>query len=440
MIPRALGKWLSFGAGVGIEIGPGELRVTIVRLRPSGARLLALGAIAGIRERPAAEWGAEYEALLRKAGAGHVAATVLLPREEISVRLLSLPGVAEKDLDAAIRLQVDTLHPFQEEEAVYGWARVPRTSSVLVGICRQAVVDKYALLFAEAGIRVSSFTFAAASLHSAVRLFAEPPPAFLAFAEHDGSLELYGESAARPTFSAAFDEPAEGALDLAASELRLEPDWRPVALAGLLPSPRSAPSPEYPAGDELAYAAALANACPWRTLPVNMLPAGQRASSSRAVFVPTVVLASLLALVSLALLLQGSFERRRYAEALRSEMAALEPALTRAAALERSQEAAATRLRRLEEFRSRTRRDLDTVQTLTRLLEPPAWLRSLQMTRSTVQISGEAEQAAPLLKQLDESPLLQASEFAMPIGKADKAESFAIQSQREGEPAGEATR
>ena len=42
----------------------------------------------------AAEWGAEYARFLKASGAERLSATVLLPRREVIVRQLALPGVA----------------------------------------------------------------------------------------------------------------------------------------------------------------------------------------------------------------------------------------------------------------------------------------------------------------------------------------------------------
>jgi hypothetical protein len=46
---------------------------------------------------------------------------------------------------------------------------------------------------------------------------------------------------------------------------------------------------------------------------------------------------------------------------------------------------------------------------LTRLVEPPAWTSSTNLTRDTARISGEAPQAGPLLKILDSSALFEGS-------------------------------
>ena len=148
-----LPKWLAFGTGIGLEVGKEDLRVSIARLRPSGPQPAGAVTIARYRERHAAEWGAEYAEFLKRHGGGHLAAVVLLPRREVVVRLLSLPGVPKRDLPAAIALQADTLHPFPEGEAVWDWSRLDSSDAVLVGITRHSTVARYAALFAEPGRR-----------------------------------------------------------------------------------------------------------------------------------------------------------------------------------------------------------------------------------------------------------------------------------------------
>src|SRR5947209_9821545 len=98
-------KWLAFGTGVGIEPGPRHMRVTIVRVRPAGVSVLASHTIENYVERAATEWGHQYAALLKQHGAAHIAATVLLPRKDVIVRHLAMPGVTNKDLAQAVRFQ-----------------------------------------------------------------------------------------------------------------------------------------------------------------------------------------------------------------------------------------------------------------------------------------------------------------------------------------------
>ena len=126
-------KLVAFGTGVGIAIRgadlPGSsLEVALVRVRPRGIQVQGRVSIHAFRDRPAAEWGAEYAAFLKSHSASHLGATVLLPRQDVIVRQISLPGVTGEDLEAAIALQFDTLHPYGEDEASTAgprWAREP---------------------------------------------------------------------------------------------------------------------------------------------------------------------------------------------------------------------------------------------------------------------------------------------------------------------------
>ena len=65
------------------------------------------------------------------------------------------------------------------------------------------------------------------------------------------------------------------------------------------------------------------------------------------------------------------------------------------------------------------------------LLAPPGWLNSLDMTRSVVNLAGEAEQAAGLLRQIDNSPYFRASEFLQSPARVQTGEVFRIRAQRE---------
>ncbi|HSW48597.1 MAG TPA: PilN domain-containing protein [Bryobacteraceae bacterium] len=428
MNPRSL---LALGTGVGVQILDQDLAVTVVRLRPSGAKVLGHSVIAGFRQRPAGEWGAEYAAFLRRTGAGHLAATVLLPRREVIVRQLTLAGVSGRDLATAVPLQIDALHPYGEDEAGYAWARLPETESVLIGIAQRACIERYSRLFIEAGIKIASFTFSAAVLYSALRVLGEAPREDFLSAGGGPELEAYGESKARPVFSAILAEPAERSAAWAASELRLAPEAELKGFDQVLPAPKSAP-PEFDlAGAVLSYATALSGAGLRRILQANLLPAELRSANSRLILVPTVALTAILLLLAAGLAAQRTFAERRQLSLLRDEIARVAPQAEKAVAAEKAAQDARNRARQLDVFHGRTQADLNTLQEITRLLEPPAWLNNLELDRTTVTIAGQCEQAAPLLKLLDSSPLFQNSEFVGQIGKAEKNQVFRIRMGRE---------
>jgi Tfp pilus assembly protein PilN len=216
---------------------------------------------------------------------------------------------------------------------------------------------------------------------------------------------------------------------MAGAELRLDPDTATVSLESLLPAPRLNPVENDLARNPLPYAAALAGACPRLVPAANLLPPERRASSSRGVFIPTAVCAALLLIVLGASVAWSGFEQHQYMQKLQAEINRLEPQARQAAILDARIVNARARARLLDEFRSRTRLDLDSLNELTRLLPPPVWTNLIELSGDSAVVSGEAEQAAPLLKMLDASPLFHNSEFNG-ITKVASAEIFRLRTER----------
>jgi Tfp pilus assembly protein PilN len=431
-IPKDVRKLLEFGSGVGIAIGATDLEVVVARVRPTGVRVLGRLVIAGFDGRPAAEWGGEYSRFLKSAGAGHLSATVLLPRRETIVRQLALPGVAARDTESAIRLQIDTLHPYGDDEVAWGWSPLP-SGGVLLGIARRTAIEHHMELFTAAGIAISSFTFSAAAVHTAVRLNGHRDgEGFVGLGRTpEGAVEVYGESPWRPVFSAEFEMAPERAAALALAELRLPPETQPTTLEELLPRPTVNPVENDLSRNALPYATALAGACPRLAPAANVLPREYRRSRSRAMFVPTAVLAGLALAALIGMIAWPKFEDRRYLKTLEAQIARVQPGAVRAAALDRETERTRARTALLDQYRGRTRADLDALSELTRLVEPPAWTNALELTRDSARINGEAPQAAPLLKILDSSPLFRNSQMDMDQHAAAGAgETFQIHTTR----------
>lgn len=413
MLPLSIRKWMAFGSGVGIEVGPADLTVSVVRMRPSGAQVLGVETIENFRGRPAAEWGRQYAEFLKKHRVGHVAAVVLVPRQEVIVRTVPFPGVNDAELAAAVNYQLDALHPYEEDDAVLAWARLDAVH-VLVGVIRRQLFEQYQALFAEAGVKVASFTFSAAAIRSAIRLVDDPPGQLLSGQATADGFEVYGESEAKPVFSAVFDMAPERAYAFATAELRLPAETEPRDL-----------------GIGLSQAAAMASACPGLSLDANLLPEAQRRASSKLRYVPTAVLGVVLTGLCGAILLHKPYDEKVYREALVAELAATEPLSSRVGKLDVNIDKTRKRVALLDEFRRRTRADLDLVLELTNTFPPPAFLSGLDVARDNVTLTGEAEQAAPLLRVLDSSPRLAGSEFITPIGRLATSEVFRIRSQRE---------
>jgi len=424
-IPNDLRRWFAIGSGVGIEIagqpGAESLRVVAARVRPGGARLLGALVIEDAQHHAAATWGTEYAQFIRRYGLGHVPATVLLPRRDVTVRQLAMPGVNDKDLASAVEFQLEGLHPYPDVEAVSNWARIPGTNSVLVAITRRSVLERFTNLFAEAGIEVGSFTCSAAAIHSAHHLLRAASPELVAYEVTPAGVEIYGESPARPILSALFDADPERAGAMAASDLRLEASVPIQPLRDVLG-----------AEPALAYAAAITSACPLLALSLNLLPPEQRRTSSRAAWIPVGVLGVIVLVLAGGLAAFPGYESGRYERSLAAEIARISPAAARSAALDKQIETARRRTVLLDEIRGRSKQDLDVLGEVTRMLAPPAWANLLEITRTQVTVAGEAPQAAPLLQTIDSSALLKGSEFAAPPTRiAAGGEVFRIRARRE---------
>lgn len=428
-----LRRWIAFGTGIGIEIAGPDLHVLVTKVRPSGARILGTLSIPGFEEKPAAEWGATYSEFIKTLGASHLAASVMLRREDVIVRQVAFPGVADRDLAGAVELQLETLHPYGEDEVISDWTRLGNSPVVEVVIVRRALIEKLTGLFAEAGIRIASFTCSAASIYSALRLVSTPPAeGFLALVEQPGGWEAYGESPSRPVFSALFDGEGARAGALALAELRLPPEAEVRPLSEMLPAPKAAPPDTDLSRISRAYATALAGACPRLALPVNLLPAEQRSSGSHLIFIPSIVLGVLLLVTVVAMAMVSPIEDRTYVKALQAEIAHLEPAANRIAKVDREIASKRADTLLLDAMRRRSRFDLDALAEMTHILQPPTFLTGLELTRTSVNIGGEADQAAALLKLIDNSPMFENSQFTQPPTRSQSDEIFRIRSQRQG--------
>ena len=413
-----LSKWFNFGSGVGIEIEPERLTISLVRVRPAGAQRLATHQIEKFKERPASEWGAEYQAFLKQHAAAYMSAMVILPRDEYILRVLALPGVKDKDLSSAVHFQLDSLHPYPEDDVTASFARLGASPFVLVAIARRETIGYYTTLFAEAGIALAGFIPSAAAVWSQRRILDTPAPGapVLLWAPREAGLEVYGESESRPVYSVLFDgaglEHAARVKSHALAELRLE-EAEPQPLP------------------ELSSAAAIASAITRRSLAVNLLPAAERVSHSRWWMIPTVALLALIAMLAVVLWKQPEFQDRQILERLEAEIARLEPDAQRLQKLDAQIAAARSRSLQLDEFRTRTPQDLETLLELTRVLPPPAWINTLDLTATQVNMTGESPQADNLLTLLDNSPRFKESYYTAPIARGQNTELFRIRSTRE---------
>jgi hypothetical protein len=457
VIPHGLRKLLRFGPGVGIAVTSQGLDIAVARAWPTGVALKGFLHVEDHLKRPVADWSGDVSRFLALHGAQNVPAVVELPRERVIARTIALPGVSDEDAAQALAYQLDTLHPWGDDEVVWDWRRVGRSSSFSLAIAERTLVERYVALFAEAGIRVAGMTAPGSALYLAARLGAVPPPAsFIAVrglratpAQPDpaepipagSSVEVYAESEARPFYDAQFPMAAGSAVALVVAETRQdEESAEAVDWIDILPPWISSPD-ETDLSDAgrsrmaPAWAAAVVSACSHLGLPLNLLPVEMRSQASRIALVPGFVLGGLLLCLCGALLGEDAWLDSAYLKTLSQQIKRYDPLARRVDVLDRHIADSANRIRTLDTFRRRTRDDLDILLELTKEIPPPASLNSISITRTEVQIGGESVQAEDLLKKLDESPLFVSSEFTNQLTRNGDKEYFRLRTQREREKA-----
>ncbi len=458
---------LRWGAGCGIEVRGPDLRVVAVKSRPGSFKVLGRIEIADFRNRPASEWGAEYNTFLRALKLSHLAATVSLPRSEMMVRQVTLPPLNRKELGAAVGYQLETLHPYEADQVYTAFfslgERAEGVSQVQVAVlvAQKAIVEGYADLFESGGVQVASFTAGAAAFYTGVRVRWDSSPApFLIADLQPGGIEIYGEGKNRPLFSGAFESQSpERVLTLAGADLRLqESDPASVVFCGaegaedgshlrelardlgdtfslrsaaeLLPSPATA-VPEFDEGrDAAALAVALESACPRLGWRANLLPSARRKRNSHWMYAPTAALVAALILLVFAYPLRRVVQDRGYLGELEAETARLEQDVSTAAAAQARGREIAARIEMLESLRARSETDLRIIREISQQLPDTAWLSQLDLRDEGVRLYGEAAAAAPLLAIVDGTRTLENAAFMTSLIKTDKGERFQITARR----------
>ena len=462
------------GSGCGIDIHGEQLCVVAVKSRPAGVTVLGATNLENFRHRPPHEWGAEYATFLKDHGLTHLSATVALPREEVIVRQLLLPPVSGKELAAAVRYQLDALHPFAEDEVYHAFAplREPGEGTgqlpVAVAIAEKSRVDGYAGLFESAGIAVAAFTVSDAALAAALRVRWDNPPRPFVFAHfRNGSIEVYGEAEDRPLWTTQFDlatMPPARALQVAAAELRLDPA-EPAALvvcgdsisepnpeidleaepspadkltaevpaafqlrsvAEMLPAPIASPAGFDLRADATAFAVALESACPRLGWRANLLPEERRKTDSRWLYAPTAALAAALLVLAVAFAARPVVQDRGYLAAIEAEAARYEQTVQNVEKAEQQSGYVRRRLARLQSQQQRAEADLRVLRELSQLVPDNVWLRNLEVNDNGALLAGQAPAAAPLLGILDASANLTDASFTSSLVKSGAGEIFQI--------------
>ena len=177
----------------------------------------------------------------------------------------------------------------------------------------------------------------------------------------------------------------------------------------------------------VALAAALAAASAKPLLPLNLLQPERRTYETPLVRLPTYALASLVALLALAVGMRGPLQDGLYGRRLERELEALQPRLQQLETTQAGAETARERLQLLAGVRQSATLPLEILNELTRVLPQDVWLQQLAYEGDTLTLNGVAPAASGLLQTLAASPYFENPQFRSSISRTpDGQETFAI--------------
>ncbi|GEM_PF-3725170 len=408
---------LTWKTAIGIAVRGEDLEFVCLKRGLGGVREAGRTVLSGFRARRADEARAAYAEFLRSQGLSAANAIVALPRRDVLLRTLVLPGEALKSLDKAIEYQVDSLHPFEEGGVDYAYSVLGNSSDAGHVLAAVVMIEKSAAAsyyewFSTAGIPVSGFTTSAAVLYP---LAMESAPSFV-ISKNGQTAEILAVSShnlqSREVPTAHLDRE----LPLCRAELRLaeNADVRTV---------------EQP---DIAYAAAL-SALEKRPFTVNLLPEARRVYQSPWTHALSFALAGVVALLLMAMAARPSIQDYLYLRRVNAEIQSLEPQYRYMQKLEGKEGRSLVRITALAALRGRTPSRVRVLAELTRLLPPTASLNDADITDDAVTINGSADSASGLLPLLASSPQFRNPEFLAGVTKNNEGkEVFRIRMQLTG--------
>jgi Tfp pilus assembly protein PilN len=377
-----------------------------------------------------------------------------LARPLLTVKILELPRARGARLTEMVAFELERHVPFSPEDIRFDFIGLPSKAKgplrVLVAACERRTVEGALRVLDEPRLKPASVT---AACHDLPHLLHQRSGTRRVVWAHraGGATDLICLDRGRLELSRTV--PAKDAEELAAeigATLRLL-DWQDCetvwisgddgpellgasALADLgtrVTAPPFTPRartlirklPEEDGGAAmLALAVALG---PSRPL-LDLLPRELRPRRVSAGYLVTASTASLAALLGLGVLVGQGYKQHRYAEQLASEIRALDPEVKRTEGLAAQ---LAQKKRLLETMQSIDRTRIHTLPVLKELAErvpQEAWLRTLNMDKQGMEISGQAGAANQLIPLLESSPFFTSVEFTAPVTKTGDKEQFRI--------------
>ena len=431
---------------VGLTVRDGRVDVVALRAGFRTSRVVAAFSVPADDDAAAA-----IRAQLAEAGVRARRAHVGLPRRAVIAKAVELPAVAGADLRRMVGFELERHLPFPPSDAVFDFEvlenKADRPLRVLLVAVERRSQERIHQLLRDAGLTARLI---GVGIHSLGRLAAGDPQRgrILLWLEATDA-ELAVVVRGRVVASRAFPLPANGesrgpALEgeitrtLAALPETDRADVAEILVGGVAPPAFAAealpvrigvsapPGIPVPEDTSLPALAAALERPGRRPLVANLLPEDLRPRPFPWPLAATAAIALVALGIGLAIPGVTFVKERRALAALDAGIARLAPEVRRAEQLAAEVDRARREVATLRSFQEQGIRPLPVLQELTDTLPADAWLTTLSVDRTGLELGGFANAASQLIPLLEASPGLERVEFTSPVTKGRDREQFRL--------------
>jgi Tfp pilus assembly protein PilN len=430
---------------VGIEVRGDDLLLSSLQSNLTAGVYTNFRRVPGFRTRDRAEVRREIDAFFKANRLSRETLVLGIPRQDVIIRHLDLPGEVAENLKQVVYYQVQSFEPSEEEKFYHDFILVrgpegAKRLQVLVVMVRKGVLDGHLALLKELGLRPAIVTVGSAGLSSVFLQTARglekktfvlidlKPTGIEVVALKDGTF-AYSREVPRST-PPDWKSQLLAEVQMAAARIRLGPD---DTIDRILLSGEDSEAAHRELHDEIPECDLVGNhvrfEMPVKIRPhvqesasalglawcgmagrssfrLNLLPPELRVRQSRWAYVPTVILGLTAIVLLIALGFREVVQERALIRDLDQAIAALKPRVDRVQKVRTDAEKLERHLTYVEGLVSRRDMNLEVLRELTTVLPDETFLSFYQNSDDSIQISGSSSNAPDLLAKLENSKLL----------------------------------
>ena len=448
---------------LGIAITDDVIRLSLVSRQLNSIQIRDLLTLSAWQEKSLPDLKSEVTKFLKRNKTSELAAVLSLPRREVVVRQLTLPGDAQSNLAKVLEYQIANLLPAEDALVVYDYSvakyeRNAASLSVTVFLAMRSLLEKHLQICEGLGIKVVRVVPAGVALTNTLALLSEHIRSknvlFLQFSNRgyevtgasdqrlvawreaelgaDESLAdslitevAFFRSQARLVEDAPLDVFISGApdsagdLDAGALKVKCHTLFRPQDL-GLNVGGSVVNSRQLQ--DHLnSLSAGISGLRSKVPEPTNLLPPERRVQKRGWQHVTTYGLLAVNCLLTLAVAIRGRVQDGRYSSRLDQEINRLEPEVRKVRNVEDQLAQLIRRVDFLAGFKELNPEVLQALAELSKVLPKHTVVSDLSFKEGIIQISGLSGEAASLPQVIENSPLFREVEFVSAITRSSLA-------------------